>query len=336
MVRAIKQIFMCIRTSVKFLTLLIVAACLILAVAVLFYKQTYSVSLNGEFIGYTEDKSSLQKRINQYIENGEKENVAFVQISQMPQYELCLLKKNITANDEEIYQKVIETGTAYYKYYAVTDSSEEKVYMENFGDAEKVLAQLKEKDSQNKDDLAIVEKYEKEEPEYTNVDSATEKLYEKKPEPKKVIKVARSSSGGAGMYATGLSNSYANLGISLANPVSGTITSRFGVTRPGHSHKGIDIGAARGTSIKAAAAGTVTYSSYGYNGGYGNYLIIDHGNGISTAYGHCDSLAVSAGTYVSQGQLVARVGNTGNSFGNHLHFEVRVNGVSYNPLNYVY
>jgi len=253
----------------------------------------------------------------------------------MPQFELCLLKKDITPNDEEIYQKVIQTGTAYYKYYAVTDDAEEKLYMLNFSDAEQVLAKLKEKDSQNKEDVAIVEKYEKAEPEYTSIEDATEKLYEKKPEPKKVVTVAKRS-GGTVTYASGISNAYANLGISLANPVSGTITSRFGVTRPGHSHKGIDIGASHGTPIKAAAGGTVTYAGYGYNGGYGNYLVIDHGGGISTAYGHCSSLEVSAGTYVSQGQLVARVGNTGNSYGNHLHFEVRVNGVSYNPLNYVY
>lgn len=288
----------------------------------------------GEFIGYTENKSALQQRISDYIETGEKENVAFVQISQMPQFELCLLKKDITANDEEIYQKVIATGTSYYKYYAVTDDAEEKVYMLQFSDAEQVLAKLKEKDSQNKDDIAIVEKYEKTEPEYTSVEDATEKLYEKKPEPKKV-KVTYASTGSIS-YASGLSDAYANLGMSLINPVSGVLTSRFGVTRPGHSHKGIDIGAPQGTPIVAVAGGTVTYAGYGYNGGYGNYMTINHGNGVVTAYGHCHTLEVSAGTYVAQGQTIATVGNTGRSSGNHLHFEVRVNGVSYNPLNYVY
>lgn len=335
MIKAIKQIFICIRTSVKLLLLFIVATCIIIATTVVFYKQTYSVTLGGEFIGYTEDKSALQKRISQYMETGEKDNVAFVQISQMPQFELCLLKKDITPNDEEIYQKVIGTGTSYYKYYAITDDAEEKLYMLNFSDAEQVLASLKEKDSKNQDDVAIIEKYEKEEPEYTSIEAATEELYEKKPEPVKVVTVAKSSRGTAS-YASGISNAYANLGITLSNPVSGQITSRFGVTRPGHSHKGIDIGAPQGTSIRAAAAGTVTYAGYGYNGGYGNYVVISHGNGVSTAYGHCHTLEVSTGTYVSQGQLIATVGNTGNSFGNHLHFEVRINGISYNPLNYVY
>jgi len=101
-------------------------------------------------------------------------------------------------------------------------------------------------------------------------------------------------------------------------------------------HKGIDIGASYGTPIYAAASGTVSIAQYGYGGGYGNYILLDHGNGVQTLYGHCSSLAVSAGTHVNQGQVIAYVGSTGNSTGNHLHFEVRVNGVAQNPQNYVY
>ena len=101
-------------------------------------------------------------------------------------------------------------------------------------------------------------------------------------------------------------------------------------------HKGIDIGANKGTPIYAAASGTVYVSQYGYNGGYGNYVILSHGNGVQTLYGHCSELCVSVGEYVSQGQLIAKVGSTGDSTGNHLHFEVRVNGVAQDPQNYVY
>ena len=98
----------------------------------------------------------------------------------------------------------------------------------------------------------------------------------------------------------------------------------------------MDIAAAAGTAIYAAAAGTVTTASYGWGGGYGNYIIINHGKGVQTLYGHCSSLNVSQGQYVSQGQLIARVGSTGQSTGNHLHFEVRVNGIAQDPQNYVY
>ena len=84
----------------------------------------------------------------------------------------------------------------------------------------------------------------------------------------------------------------------------------------------------------AAATGTVTFS--GYKGSYGNMIVISHGNGVQTYYGHCSKLYVSAGTTVSQGQTIAAVGSTGNSTSPHLHLEVRINGVAYNPQNYVY
>ena len=148
---------------------------------------------------------------------------------------------------------------------------------------------------------------------------------------------AASSSSSTVVAATGVNSSSkkVNLGISLIRPTSGIVTSRFGA-RWGRQHKGVDIGAPKGTPIKAAAAGTVTTASYGYNGGYGNYVIISHGNGIQTVYAHCNSLNVSVGQKVSQGQQIATVGSTGNSTGNHLHLEIRVNGVAQNPQNYLY
>ena len=129
------------------------------------------------------------------------------------------------------------------------------------------------------------------------------------------------------------SNKKVNLGISLINPISGTITSRFG-QRWGRSHTGLDIGASKGTKIKAAAAGTVTKS--GTSGGYGQIVVISHGNGVETYYAHCSALYVKVGQKVSQGQVIAAVGSTGNSTGPHLHLEIRVNGVAQNPLNYLY
>jgi murein DD-endopeptidase MepM/ murein hydrolase activator NlpD len=114
-------------------------------------------------------------------------------------------------------------------------------------------------------------------------------------------------------------------------PVSGPITSGFG-WRWGRMHEGIDIGAACGTTIHAAASGTVIYA--GWMDGYGNIIIIDHGGGLATAYGHQSSLYVGGGS-VSQGQAIGAVGSTGHSTGCHLHFEVRVNGTPVDPLNYL-
>jgi murein DD-endopeptidase MepM/ murein hydrolase activator NlpD len=115
-------------------------------------------------------------------------------------------------------------------------------------------------------------------------------------------------------------------------PCDGVVVSGFGM-RWGRMHEGIDIGCAYGTPNRAAAAGTVIYS--GWLGGYGNLVVVDHGNGLSTAYAHASSLLVAVGQAVSQGETVSLVGSTGNSSGPHLHFEVRVNGQAVDPLLYL-
>ncbi len=126
---------------------------------------------------------------------------------------------------------------------------------------------------------------------------------------------------------------------SMIWPVGSTsITSYFGYRSSptaGAStyHQGLDIGASHGSSIWAAASGTVTTASY--SSAMGNYVVISHGNGVSTVYEHCSALYVSAGDYVSQGTTIAAVGSTGISTGAHLHFGVSVGGSYVNPLSYV-
>lgn len=122
-------------------------------------------------------------------------------------------------------------------------------------------------------------------------------------------------------------------------PAGGYITSVYGYSAQYGSnfHKGTDLGAGCGANIYAASSGTVTYAAYGWNGGYGNYIIIDHGNGISTAYGHIvnGGILVSPGQSVGVGTNIAKVGTTGNSTGCHLHFEVRINGATTDPVPYM-
>ncbi len=117
-----------------------------------------------------------------------------------------------------------------------------------------------------------------------------------------------------------------------------TLTSAFGyrihpISGQPHSHTGIDVSAARGTPIYAAKGGQVIMSEYGsgVNWSYGNFVVIDHGDGTTTLYAHMSSRAVSEGQMVTQGQTIGYVGNTGNSKGNHLHLEVRVNGQRVDP-----
>ena len=120
-------------------------------------------------------------------------------------------------------------------------------------------------------------------------------------------------------------------------PSCHTITSEFGwryhpIYHTQKYHSGVDIGASYGASIVAADGGTVITA--GAVSGYGNCVVINHGNGITTLYGHMSSIAVSSGQKVSKGQTIGYVGSTGNSTGPHLHWEVTVNGVRQNPLNY--
>lgn len=121
-------------------------------------------------------------------------------------------------------------------------------------------------------------------------------------------------------------------------PASSRITSSFGdrespTAGASTNHKGIDIGAPTGSNIVAAAGGTVTISTYSYSAG--NYVMINHGGGVSTVYMHCSKLLVSVGDTVKKGDVIAKVGSTGYSTGPHLHFGIRQNGTYVNPSKYV-
>ncbi|MBR1738408.1 MAG: M23 family metallopeptidase, partial [Firmicutes bacterium] len=116
-------------------------------------------------------------------------------------------------------------------------------------------------------------------------------------------------------------------------PVQGTLSSGYGA-RWGTFHHGIDLAAPYGMPVYASDGGTVVFAGYD-NGGYGNLVVIDHGNGYTTKYAHNSSVAVEAGQQVAQGELIAYVGSTGDSTGNHCHFEVLVNGQSQDPFGYL-
>jgi murein DD-endopeptidase MepM/ murein hydrolase activator NlpD len=116
-------------------------------------------------------------------------------------------------------------------------------------------------------------------------------------------------------------------------PVNGPITGVFGEARPGHMHAGIDISAPGGTPIRAADSGRVVL--LGFQGGYGNYTCVQHTGSMSTCYAHQSRFGTSSGAAVRQGQVIGYVGSTGHSTGNHLHFEVRINGSPVNPMGYL-
>lgn len=137
----------------------------------------------------------------------------------------------------------------------------------------------------------------------------------------------RDAQAGAGSTGTGTPSASGFIW-----PVNGPVVSGYGM-RWGRLHEGIDITASSGTPIWAAAAGTVIHA--GWLGGYGNLVVVDHGNGLATAYAHASAILVGIGQQVAQGDTIALIGSTGNSSGPHLHFEVRVNGVAVDPLLYL-
>ena len=143
------------------------------------------------------------------------------------------------------------------------------------------------------------------------------------------------NSGGGGSSGGGSATSLSNLQWPV--PSCTLMTSRFGyrvapTTGASTYHGGLDIGAGMGASIVAAGAGDVIYA--GANGGYGNCVMIDHGNGVVTVYAHMSSIGVSYGQYVTAGQYVGAVGSTGVSTGPHCHFEIRINGAQTDPAAY--
>lgn len=243
----------------------------------------------------------------------------------MPEYELSLADIEET-NEEVIFSKIQNLAVVTYKVYAIAVNGENATYVNSRDEAEQTVAKIKEDYKEDLDEIDIVVKEE-----YTTdlnsitsvgievaVASAETKVTEKVEEIQKI-----KASTYEGVYFE-------------VRPVSGVITSRFGATESirDHAHKGIDIGAPNGTAIKAAAKGKVSYS--GWMGGYGNLVIIDHGNGIQTYYAHCSKLYVEVGEEVEAGDVIAAVGSTGFSTGNHLHFEIRKNGAQINPQRYVY
>lgn len=323
--KSIKNIFVHIRSSLKLIFLVIIASILVISIISLFYKVTYSVSLNGEFVGYVSDRVAMQEKINTYMEATEKDNTAFIDINTLPKYSLCLVKKDHETNDDEIFNKVINSGTEYYEYYAILEGNDEKYYVATKEQAEEVINKLTDKKSSNIKKISYNQVFGTELKEFSETDSIVTALY-KKP----VVY----STGGA--YTIASSGVKMDLGISLIKPVASgyTITSRYGA-RWGNTHTGLDVAAPKGTPIHAAAAGTVTLVHYS-NTSYGNYVKISHGNGVETLYAHCSTLNVTEGQSVSQGQTIATVGSTGNSTGPHLHLEIRVNGTTLNPQNYLY
>jgi len=241
----------------------------------------------------------------------------------MPNYELTLLADEESTNEEVVFNKVQELAVVTYKLYAIAVDGQNATYVNSRDEAEQTVAKIKEDYKKELDeiDIIVTEEY------VTDLNSIQSRIAVASAETMVTEKVEEIQEIKASTFD----------GVYFAvRPVTGVITSRFGATESirDHAHRGIDIGAPNGTDIKAAAKGTISYS--GWMGGYGYLVRIDHENGIQTYYGHCSKLYVEVGEEVEAGDVIAAVGSTGFSTGNHLHFEIRKNGYQINPQRYVY
>lgn len=300
---------------------------LILTLLFLKYKPSYKVTIAGEELGYIANKKQFEKLVDNEILEPNEENIAFVDIVEKPKYEFLLIENKEETSEEEVFIQIQEMAEVTYKMYAITLNNEISTYVNSKQEAENVISKIKEEKQEELTEIniAMQEVYTKNKEEIQNtveVASATQVAE---------IDLSQKVKEQEQIKAATLDDVYF-----AVKPVIGTITSRFGANESirDHTHKGMDIASPNGTAIKAAADGTVTYA--GWLGGYGNLIILSHGNGIQTYYGHCSKLYASVGNVVKAGDIIAAVGSTGESTGNHLHFEIRKNGSQINPQKYLY
>ncbi len=251
---------------------------------------------------------------------GDNSNLEFFTLDTEPTYTAKFIS-NTTNNDEEILEQIKNEATPTYLQYAITVNEENVAYVDTMDEAEEIVNNLSE-DEKEKVDVGILKVYtntlETINSEQVEIASTVESIV--KEEVEEIEKKEVSSING--VYIA-------------IQPISGIITSRFGDTSGrSRTHSGLDIAASTGTPIKACSDGIVKFS--GYNGSYGNVVIVSNGNGVETYYAHCSKLYVSAGDEIKVGDIVGTVGSTGNSTGPHLHLEIRLNGTSINPQKYVY
>lgn len=312
----------------KVIAIVISGFLLILAIIFIKYKPVYEVTIAGEKLGYIEKIEEFKNLIEEKIINQEGEYIADVSLIQEPEYKFRLLKRTSNLNEDEVIEKLKTSNTVItYKYYEVALNNETKSYVKTLEEAEKVVNEIKEEfsDDNLELDLQINEKY-TESIENVNTNSLEVATVNVENAAKEIKEDCENKD------ALAIVN---NIKLSVL-PVTGRITSRYGERSSlrRSTHTGLDIACTTGTDIKVVSNGTVTFS--GKKGSYGNLIIVDHGNGVETWYGHCSKLYSNVGDTVEAGSIIAAVGSTGNSTGPHLHFEIRINGECVNPQNYVY
>lgn len=318
---SIKKIKFYTKEIKKILNITLISIGFIIALILIKYKPMYEVKISGEKIGYIENKKAINETIKNNIENYNKKTIEKIKLAETPEYELKLVERTQKENESEVIVTLQNELEITYKYYEIAYDNENVEKVEDKETAEKLVEDIK-KLSSEEIELEVIEKTTNDVQEViTNkLEVAEQNLIEKLD------------------LKTEENTEITNInGIKIATlPVSGTISSRYGVSSSIRSsrHTGLDIAASKGTQIKVVADGTVTSAEY--SGSYGYLVKVDHGNGVETWYAHTSKMYVTKGEKVKAGDVIALVGSTGNSTGPHLHFEIRINGEHVNPQNYLY
>lgn len=317
---------------IKYFNIAIIAFGFIIAIVLIKYRPVYKVSISGEEIGYIENIQAFEENLKNEIISGETKNVDSINLSEEPEYELKLVNRTLETNESQIATEIEDEVVVTYKYYDVAYKNETIQSVDTIEEAEEIVNEIKENNSEQDVDLTIIEKYTENEEEVK-----TSELEVAKTETQTIV-AERIAEEQKQKEEEERINSLPDInGIKLAvTPIEGTITSRYGVSSRirKSTHTGLDIAATSGTPIKVVAAGTVIAASY--DGSYGKLVKVDHGNGVETWYAHTSKMYVKVGEQVEAGDVIAAVGSTGNSTGPHLHLEIRVNGEHVNPQDYLY
>lgn len=307
------------KEGLKLFNIALIAFGFIIAIILIKYKPMYEVKISGEDIGYVQNKKALNEAIENNVENYSSKIIDKVELIENPEYELKLVEKTQESNESEVVIAVQKKLEITYKYYEIALNEEVLEKVNTLETAEQIVNEIKEI-TDEKTILTINEKTTKniEEIDNNKLEVAKANIIEKLD-----IDTTEAITNINGTKIAAL-------------PVSGTISSRYGVSSSIRSstHTGLDIAAAKGTPIKVIADGKVTFAAY--NGSYGYLVKVEHENGVESWYAHTSKMNVTVGQKVKAGDVIALVGSTGNSTGPHLHLEIRIDGKHVNPQNYLY
>lgn len=322
----------------KYFNIGIIGIGFIIAIILIKYKPIYKVTISGEEIGYVQNKKEFKESLKTSLIE-ENKNVDNIELKSDPEYELKLVNRETKTNEEQIAIKIEEDAIITYKYYDIALNNETIETVNTIEEAEEIVNQAKNENTEQELDLSILEKYtqNKDEVKVAEIEVAKTDVNNKITETLEKQEAEKQAEEAAKKAQEELDAMPEINGIKIATkPISGTITSRYGESSRlrKSTHTGLDISATTGTDIKAVASGTVTCAKY--SGSYGNLIKIDHGNGVETWYGHISKMYVKVGQEVKAGDVIAAVGSTGNSTGPHLHLEIRINGTHVNPQKYLY